>query len=234
VTKPLSVLIVVAHPDDEVLGCGVAGTALAAEGHVVRACMLSGDAGARSGRPEVAELRADIARAQQQLGFGEPILGSFPNIRFNTVPHLELVQFIEKAIADTGAQIVFTHHPQDLNDDHVHTARACMAAARLFQRKPGLAPLRRLYFMEVLSSTDWALDPGAQFRPDTFVEAGPWLERKLAALRCYRGVMRPFPHPRSEEIVRGLAAYRGGQCGLQHAEAFQTAFAAGTAAQTLL
>lgn len=231
----MNVLIVVAHPDDEVLGCGAAGAELAAAGHSVRACFLAGHAEARGGRPEGAELLDDIQKAQARLGFGPPFLGTFPNIRLNTVAHIELVRFIEDALEQSQAHVVFTHHPADLNDDHVQTAKACMAAARLFQRRSGIAPLRRLYFMEVLSATDWAFPAaGAAFEADTFVDASRGLERKIAALRAYRGVMRPFPHPRSEEIVRALAAYRGGQSGLSNAEAFQTAFAAGAAADTLL
>jgi LmbE family N-acetylglucosaminyl deacetylase len=227
-------LIVVAHPDDEVLGCGATGAALASAGHAVRACFLSGHAEARGGRPASSELLQDIEQAQAELGFGAPFLGSFPNIRLNTVPHIELVRFIESAIETTRAQVIFTHHPADLNDDHVHTARACLAASRLFQRRSDVQPLRRLYFTEILSSTDWAFPSGDQgFRPDTFFEAHSWLERKLAALRAYRGVMREFPHPRSEEIVRGLAAFRGGQAGLKTAEAFQTAFAAASVVSEL-
>jgi LmbE family N-acetylglucosaminyl deacetylase len=230
----MNVLIVVAHPDDEVLGCGATGAALAHAGHPVRACFLAGRAEARGSRPDGTGLADDTLAAQRELGFGPPIVGAFPNIRLNTVPHIELVQFIENAIREHQPQLLFTHHPRDLNDDHVCTARACMAAARLFQRHADVPPLRRMYFMEILSSTDWAFaGNGAGFDPDTFVAAGPWLERKLAALRAYRGVMRPFPHPRSEEIVRGLAAYRGGQGGVDHAEAFQSALASGTADQIL-
>jgi LmbE family N-acetylglucosaminyl deacetylase len=223
----MSVLIVAAHPDDEVLGCGATGAAIAAAGGSVRACLLCAEADARGARPADSELHADTQRAQQILGFGPPILGSFPNIRLNTVPHLELVQFIERAMVESGATVLFTHHPRDINDDHGHTARACLAAARLFQRRSGVPRLRRLYYMEILSSTDWSFPgSGAPFEADTFFEAGAQLERKCEALRAYRGVMRDFPHPRSEEIVRGLAAYRGGQSGMRHAEAFQTAFAA--------
>ena len=221
----MSVLIVVAHPDDEVLGCGATGAAIAAQGGKVRACMMCAQANARAGRPAESELLEDTRRAQQLLGFGIPILGSFPNIRLNTVPHLELVQFIEHAIVETGATTVFTHHPSDINDDHAQTARACLAAARLSQRRPDIAKLRHVFYMEILSSTDWSFPGnGVPFRADTFFEAGPHMEKKFAALRAYRGVMRPFPHPRSEEIVRGLAAYRGGQSGLAHAEAFESAF----------
>lgn len=225
----MSTLIVVAHPDDEVLGCGATGGALAAAGVSVRACMMCANADARGARPTDADLLADTQRAQRVLGFGEPILGSFPNIRLNTVAHLELVQFIEKAILETGATTVFTHHPGDINDDHLQTARACLAAVRLFQRRSGVPRLRHLYYMEILSSTDWSFPgTGTRFEADTFFEAGAHVDRKIEALRAYRGVVRDFPHPRSEEIVRSLAAYRGGQSGLRHAEAFQTAFTAAT------
>jgi LmbE family N-acetylglucosaminyl deacetylase len=221
----MSVLIVVSHPDDEVLGCGGTGAALAARGIPVRACILSGNVEVRGARPQDDELRADILAAQKTLGFGEPILGGFPNIRLNTVAQVELVQFIEKAMIATAADIIFTHHPGDLNDDHLQTARACQAAARLAQRRPGLPPLKRLYFMEILSATDWSFRGGsAVFEPDAYFDVSATMDLKLAALTAYRGVMRPAPHPRSVEVLRGHAAFRGGQSGLHAAEAFQTAF----------
>jgi LmbE family N-acetylglucosaminyl deacetylase len=169
---------------------------------------------------------ADIQQAQTILGLGQPILGNFPNIRLNAVAHLELVQFVEAAIIETGADIIFTHHPSDLNNDHVHTSLACQTAARLFQRQPNSVPsLKALFFMEILSSTDWAFPGnGNPFCPDTFFPISDTLDLKIAGLQAYKGVIRSFPHPRSLEIIRGLAAYRGGQAGMSYAEAFQTAF----------
>jgi LmbE family N-acetylglucosaminyl deacetylase len=221
----MSILIVVAHPDDEVLGCGGTAAAFASRGKAVFSCILSGDADARNDRPDLSEFHSNISEAQKILGYQEPILGGFPNIRFNAVPHLELVQFIESSIIQTQADIIFTHHPNDINDDHKQTSAACQAAARLFQRRAGIVALRGLYFMEILSATDWTFPSSDAFRADTFYEIGEdLLDKKIEALRSYEGVMRDFPHPRSEEILRGLAAYRGGQAGMHYAEAFQTAF----------
>lgn len=228
----MNALIVVAHPDDEVLGCGGTGAALAASGHAVRACILAAHAEARGGRPQGAALDADLRRAQALLGFGEPILGSFPNIRLNSVPHLELVQFIEAALVATRATVVFTHHPSDINDDHAQVSRACQAAARLPQRRPGLDAIERLLFMEIPSSTDWSYaHAGLPFEPDTFVAIGAQYERKIEALRAYSGVMRPYPHPRSEDSLRALAVLRGSQAGVGLAESFVTAHCAGTVEQ---
>lgn len=222
----MSVLIVVAHPDDEVLGCGATAASLAAKGVVVRSCILSGQAAARRERPELDELHDDMRRAQQILGLGEPILGDFPNIKLNTVAHLDLVQFIEAAMLDSGADTILTHHPADLNDDHVQTSRACQAAARLSQRRSDVPPLKALYFMEILSSTEWTFGAGGdQFRAETFCEIGEtMLQRKLDALQCYRGILRDFPHPRSQEVIKAQAALRGSQAGVRYAEAFQTPF----------
>jgi len=222
----MTTLIVVAHPDDEVLGCGGFAAQRARAGERVVSCILSGAVEARQHRPELAQLHLDAGEAQRVLGLAPPLLGPFPNIAFNAVPHLELVRFIEEAIRSSGATRILTHHPADLNNDHRHVSLACQAAARLYQRDPAVAPLERLAFVEILSSTDWAF-PGtaAPFAPTSYVELGEeFLALKLRALAAYRGIMRPFPHPRSEEILRGLAAYRGGQAGMRYAEAFQVVF----------
>lgn len=221
----MSYLIVVAHPDDEVLGAGATMYCLSKQGKEVNVCIMSGQAAARNYRPSDEELEEDTNSCLDMLGVKKTFLGDFPNIKLNTVPHLELVQFIEQAIVESGADVVITHHPGDLNNDHLHTSLACQAAVRLFQRREDVKPLKELLFMEVPSATDWGLNVSMnEFRPDTFVEVGiEAVDVKIQALSRYRGVMRPFPHPRSEEVIKGLAAYRGGQSGCNYAEAFQTA-----------
>lgn len=222
----MSILIVVAHPDDEVLGCGGMAASLASKGFKVYSCILSGSAEVRNHRPDTPQLMNHIDSSGKIIGFTDTILGEFPNIQFNTVPHLKMVQFIENVIIQTKAEYIFTHHPSDLNNDHVHTSLACQAASRLFQRKSLDFRLYGLYFMEILSATDWAFPSGSShFIPNTFFEIGEqFLNQKLKALAAYEGVMRDYPHPRSVEALTGLAAYRGGQAGMKYAEAFQTAF----------
>ncbi|QUI25014.1 PIG-L family deacetylase [Vallitalea pronyensis] len=225
----MNYLVVIAHPDDEVLGAGATMYKLAQEGHTVNVCIMSGEVNARNHRPTTEELQEDVNGSLSILGVNRVIKGEFPNIEFNTVPHLKLVQFIEKAIEETGSQVVFTHHPADLNNDHLHTSLACQAAVRLFQRRPEVSPLKELLFMEVPSATEWALNKSLnQFNPNTFIEiAEEAVDKKIEALSKYRGVMRPYPHPRSNEALKGLAAYRGGQAGMVYAESFESAFRRG-------
>ena len=167
----MTYLIVVAHPDDEVLGAGATMYKLVQEGHSVNVCILSGEVNARNNRPSTDELHEDVNSSMNILGVNRIIKGNFPNIEFNTVPHLKLVQFIEKTIIDTDADVVFTHHPADLNNDHLHTSLACQAAVRLFQRRTDITPLKELLFMEVPSATEWGLNKSLnQFNPNTFIE----------------------------------------------------------------
>jgi len=218
-------LVVAAHPDDEILGFGGAGAKFTSRGERVQPVLLCGQVDVRTQRPSDADLCEDIDNANRKVGFEAPVVGSFPNIRLNTVPHVELVQFIENQIKEFAPDRIFTHHPGDLNDDHVQVARACFAAARLFQRRDGVKPLRSLHCMEIPSSTDWSFPKiGPAFEANEYVGIDDTIDAKLEALACYRKVMRPFPHPRSTEVVRGLAAVRGGECGLGLAEAFHTVF----------
>lgn len=222
----MSYLVVVAHPDDEVLGAGATILKLTEAGHEVNVCILCGKADARQNRPDTEHLNQDIDDAINILGVGKVIKGQFPNIAFNTVNHLDLVQFIEKTIIDTKADIVFTHHPSDLNNDHYHTSIACQAATKLFQRRSDVKPLKELLFMEVPSATEWGLNSSKrQFTPNVYFEVTEErINKKIEALATYRGVMREYPHPRSDEALKGLAAYRGGQSGTEYAEAFECVF----------
>lgn len=226
-------LIVVAHPDDEILGAGATMYKLVKDGHKVIVCILSGEVNARNNRPSLYELNSDVHSSLNILGVEKVIKGSFPNIEFNTVPHIKLVQFIEKAIIDMKAEVVFTHHPADINNDHLHTSLACQAAVRIFQRRPDIQPIKELLFMEVLSSTDWGLNKAfQQFNPNTYVEVGEEaIDKKIEALAQYRGVMREYPHPRSREVLKGLALYRGGQAGMNYAEAFESVFRRGLSSE---
>ena len=220
----MNYLLVVAHPDDEVLGAGATVHKLVKEGHKVAVCTMANHAAARANIS--ATLTEDQSRAMALLGVDKYYAADFPNIRMNTVPHLELVQFIERCIEDFGAEAIITHHPAETNNDHIMTSYAAQAAARLFQRKPGVPALKKLMFMEVLSSTDWSLDSSSRrFTPNCYVEIGEeGVEFKLKALAEYKGVMRNYPHPRSTETIRGLAAYRGSQAGCNYAEAFECVF----------
>lgn len=222
----MSYLIVVAHPDDEVLGAGATIYRASQKGEQVYVCIMSGGVTARSRRPTTDELTNDLHDSSKELGVKEVFSGDFLNIKMNNAPHLELVEFIEDAIMKTDTDIIFTHHPSDTNNDHLHTSLACQAAIRLFQRKDDVVPIRDFLYMEVPSSTEWGVNRGFNpFTPNTFVEAGAdGVSKKIEALSKYRGVMRSYPHPRSDEAIRSLAAYRGSQSGLKYAEAFESAF----------
>ena len=222
----MNYLIVVAHPDDEVLGAGATIHKLTQEGHRVDIAIMCAEARARANRPEDDQLTADLESSSETLGVNETYLGTFPNIEMNTVPHLRLVQFVENAIINSKTDIVITHHPADTNNDHHQTSIACQAAIRLFQRRNDVKPISEFWYMEVPSSTEWSVDTTTnRFQPNTFIEIGTeGIETKIKALSLYRGVMRDYPHPRSNEGLTGLASYRGMQAGLNYAEAFECAF----------
>lgn len=220
----MNILFVVAHPDDEVLGAGASISKFVKEGHKVAVAIMSGKAAARKDLSST--LSEDEANAMKIMGVHKVYHADFPNIKMNTVPHLELVQFIEKCIEDWKAESIYTHHPSDTNNDHVMTSYATQAASRLFQRREGVPALKQFIYMEVPSSTEWSFDSSAnRFAPNMFVEVGKdGVDVKIKALAAYAGVMRPYPHPRSEEAIEGLAAYRGVQAGCNYAEAFESVF----------
>lgn len=220
----MNYLVVVAHPDDEVLGAGATIPKLIANGHNVAVAIMSGKAGARKDISDT--LAEDEARAMSIIGVEKTYHADFPNIKMNIIPHLDLVQFIEECIKEWRAEAIITHHPSDVNIDHQETAKAVIAACRLFQRTKDVPCLKELMYMEVPSSTEWSLNASEnRYQPNVFYEIGiEGVEKKIEALRAYKGVMRPYPHPRSEEAITGLAAMRGAQAGCEYAESFECIF----------
>lgn len=223
----MNYLVVVAHPDDEVLGAGATIHKLIKEGHNVAVAIMVSQAAARKDLSST--LFVDEQEALSVVGVQKTYHADFPNIKMNTVPHLELVQFVESCIEAWEADALITHHPTDTNNDHVQTSLAVQAASRLFQRIENIPVLKEFLYMEVPSSTEWSLDSSSsRFTPNYYVEVGrEGVEMKIKALSAYKGVMRPYPHPRSIEAIEGLAAYRGSQSGCNYAEAFECVYKRG-------
>jgi LmbE family N-acetylglucosaminyl deacetylase len=214
------VLVVAAHPDDELLGCGGTIAWHATRGDLVDVLIMATGATSRDDPAALAyveALQASARRAAGILGAREPRFLGLPDNRLDSLDLLDVVKRLENVLAETRPEVVYTHFDGDLNVDHEITARAVLTAARPFPS----AVTRAIYAFETLSSTEWRPSGAiAGFRPARFVDIGPFLERKIEALACYAGEMRDFPHPRSPEAVRALATLRGAAAGLAAAEAF--------------
>jgi len=212
------IAVVVAHPDDEVLGFGGMVARSADAGIAVHILVLATGLAARGAVSSgaVTALREQASRATEVLGAASIEFADFPDNRMDTVPLLDVVQRIEAFLAEHPAGAVYSHFSGDLNVDHRVVSGAVATACRPLPNQA----VRRLYAGEVLSSTEWSTD-AERFRPSVYLGIAKTLERKLEALACYTDEAREFPHPRSTKAVRALAELRGSESGLPAAEAFR-------------
>jgi LmbE family N-acetylglucosaminyl deacetylase len=219
-----TILVIAAHPDDEVLGCGGAiarHTALGDQVHVL--FMADGETSRMAvDSNAAAEERESIRRKAAQgamdvLGVSERIFLDWPDNRLDSIPLLDLVQSIEPVITRLRPAIIYTHFEGDLNIDHQKTARAVFTACR---PQPEFSVTQIICF-EVLSSTEW--NPTQSFMPNYWVDVSEYLPIKEKALAFYDQEMRPYPHTRSYQNVRQLAGVRGATIGVEYAEAFMIA-----------
>jgi len=220
----MSILVVAAHPDDEVLGCGGTIVRRVEEGCEVYIAILGEGITSRyEDRDEadqklVESLKETSREVGTFLGADEVHLRSFPDNRFDTVPLLDVVKSIEDLIDEIEPETVYTQHGGDLNIDHNIVYRATLTATRPMTD----CPVREVYAYEVASSTEWAFQEfSPPFRPNTFVDVEGSLEKKVEAMQMYETEARPYPHPRSPESLRAIAQHWGRTAGLQAAEAFE-------------
>lgn len=216
-----TVLVVAAHPDDEILGCGATIARHADDGDRVHILIMGEGAAARgeSGSFEDAidALRDAARRAAAILGAETPRFASLPDNRMDSLDLLDVIKVVEKHMSDIRPNIVYTHHGGDLNIDHRLTHDAVATACRPVPDTSAVA----FYTFETVSSTEWATGSiGPAFSPNRYVDVERQLDRKFAALDCYHSEMRPYPHARSTEAIRALASLRGAQVGMRCAEAF--------------
>ena len=220
----MKVLVVAAHPDDEILGCGATAARLVAEGHEVHFVILGEGMTSRNTQRadadlgQLEDLRRYAHAAAAKVGVKSLGLHGLPDNRLDTVPLLDIVKIVEELVNRHSPAVIYTHHGGDLNVDHGVVHRAVLTATR----PTAGCPVREIYAFEVPSSTEWAfqrIEPA--FRPNVFVDITRTLETKIAAMECYESETRKFPHPRSPEALRAAAMRWGSVAGCAAAEAFE-------------
>ncbi len=221
-----TILVIAAHPDDEVLGCGGTIARLTSEGSNVYTLILGEGVTSRDRKRDLAKRENEIAELKKQAENANRILGvkkvytfDFPDNRFDSVPLLDIIKTIEETKDGLKPDIVFTHHIGDLNIDHQVTFKAVMAACR-----PAIGEsVKEIYSFEIPSSTEWnAPSSLTYFMPDYFVDVNKSLDIKINALKEYETELRDFPHPRSLKAVELNAEQWGVKMGFEAAEAFKT------------
>jgi len=219
-----TVLVVAAHPDDEVLGCGGTIAKHIYDGDQVFVAIMAEGIKSRSfGKSHSADL-AKIKALKESAMCAHKILGTtsvefldFPDNQMDSVCLLEVIKKIEYLVEKYKPKIVYTHHFGDLNIDHKVVNQAVVTACRPLPD----SIIETLLFFEIPSSTEWQVAASSLvFNPNWFVNVSSFLELKIEALKKYESEMRDFPHPRSIKGVEYLSGWRGASIGIKSAEAF--------------
>lgn len=220
------ILVVVAHPDDELLGLGATMNKLINEHNCkVRAVILGEGITSRSNerdpeqwKEELKVHRQNIEDARGAIGYESVGIYNFPDNRFDTVALLDIIKVIEKEKEDFQPEIIFTHHGGDVNIDHQRTFEAVITATRPMEEEK----VNTIITFETPSGTEWVASSNPnQFNPNMYIEISEKnLLSKIYGMESYEFEKREFPHPRSPESLTILAKYRGITIGKELAEAF--------------
>lgn len=222
----MNILVVAAHPDDEILGVGGTIAKHVEAGDVVYGLILGEGQTSRFDRREeagneiVERLHGDTERAAAVLGIRKMYFENFADNRFDSVDLLDIVKAVERRIRELRPAVIYTHHRGDLNVDHRMAYQAVLTATRPMQDQP----VKEIYTFETVSSTEWNFSyRQEQFAPNVFVRlTAAQFEKKLAAMEEYKTELCAYPHPRSLEMLRASAVRWGGVAGGHYVEAFET------------
>ena len=219
-----NILVIAAHPDDEVLGCGGTIARHADSNDQVQILIVAEGSTSRELKRDRHQARDEISGLAEAAKTAGLILGAksvelldLPDNRLDSLDRLDLIKLIEERVNYHQPECVYVHHSGDVNVDHRRLHEAAVTACR---PTPG-HKVKRLLSFEVASSTEWQPpSSGKIFHPNWFVDISDQWERKREALIAYTSEMRPWPHARSIEAIEHLARWRGAQVGVEAAEAF--------------
>jgi len=214
------ILVVAAHPDDEVLGCGGTILKYTKKGHIVHTLFISDGESSRKSKDitKLVEKRKKAAlKASKLLGVKKVIFCDYADNKLDKVPLLSIVKILEKYIKKFNPKIIFTHHFNDLNIDHRIVSKAVTTACR-----PNINnSVELILFFEVLSSTEWQISDNKKiFAPNWYENISKEMLKKIKAIKFYKKEMRKYPHPRSIKSIKSLSQFRGVSSGYNYAEAF--------------
>ena len=217
------ILIVAAHPDDEVLGCFGTVARLISEGYEAYTLILGEGKTSRDDKrqvdnkaDEIQVLTSEIQKANNIIGVKKVFIESFADNRFDSVDLLDIVKVISKVKDEVNPDIVFTHYEHDLNIDHQITYKAVITATRPMQDEC----VKEIYSFEILSSTEWNYP--LSFAPDTYFDISETLDLKISAMKEYTSELCEYPHPRSVDGIELNAKYQGMRVGKTYVEAFKS------------
>ena len=218
------ILVIAAHPDDEVLGVGATVARHVKQGDKA-ACLILGEGQtSRFDQRDLAEqscveeLHKDTLLSAKVLGYHSVDFADLPDNRFDHVDLLDVVKVIEQKIKEFSPNIIYTHYAGDLNIDHQITFRAVLTATRPVNG----CPVKEIYAFETLSSTEWNFSSDIRgFRPNVFVDVEDYFIYKAEAMQHYKTELNEFPHPRSIKAMEILAQKWGSVVGRNYIEAFE-------------
>ncbi len=215
------ILIIAAHPDDEVLGCGGTVTKFIKEGHKAY-CLFLGKGktsrGKKTFKKEQKNLIEEAEKAAKILGINQIFFENFPDQKYDSISFLEIVKAIERIKKKIKPSIIFTHHSGDLNLDHQITFKAVLTACRPTKEET----VKEIYSFEVPSSTEWGIPKRRNyFIPNIFFDISNTFNKKIEALKFYQSEIRDYPHPRSIKGVEIIARRWGTVVGKELVEAFE-------------
>lgn len=214
--KKGKILIVAAHPDDEILGCG--GSILKLKkSNDINVIFMTNGVSAR-GKNKVSEKKRKNAclKLFKYLGISIPEFYNFPDNQLDKIPLLKITKKIEKKIDSFKPDTIFTHYSNCLNIDHRKTFEAVNTACRPINN----LSVNKILSFEIPSSTDWALFREKNFQPNYYINISKFLDEKINLIKFYKDELRNYPHSRSIKSIKSLASYRGVSCGVEYAEGF--------------
>jgi LmbE family N-acetylglucosaminyl deacetylase len=211
------VLVIAAHPDDEVLGMGGTIARHTDAGDAVRVLVVTDGSSAQYPGDDETRVRKEeeARRAAAELGVSDYVHLDLPDMRLDTLAHVDVNRVVEEHVRDHAPTTVYTVQP-DVNRDHRVLFDSVAVATRPV---PGQV-VERLLTYAPTSSTEWTPSPVNWFVPNWYVDVTATIERKIAAFGHYETERREFPHPRSERAIRSTAAHHGTSCGREYAEPF--------------